>query len=243
MNKIYVVGIGPGGCDQMTGIAMEAMKKSDAIIGYTVYVDLVKDTFPDKEFLTTPMKKEVDRCVLAFEEAMKGKVVSMICSGDAGVYGMAGLMYEVGENYPDVELNIIPGVTAATGGAAVLGAPLIHDFCLISLSDLLTPWEKIEARLLAAAQADFVVCLYNPSSRKRKDYLQKACDLMMKYKSPDTVCGTVAQIAREGETAQVMTLRELRDTEVDMFTTVFVGNSQTKNIDGKMVTPRGYKNV
>ena len=243
MNKIYVVGIGPGGCDQMTGIAMEALKKSDAIIGYTVYVDLVKDTFPDKEFLTTPMKKEVDRCVLAFEEAMKGKVVSMICSGDAGVYGMAGLMYEVGENYPDVELNIIPGVTAATGGAAVLGAPLIHDFCLISLSDLLTPWEKIEARLLAAAQADFVVCLYNPSSRKRKDYLQKACYLMMKYKSPDTVCGTVAQIAREGETAQVMTLRELRDTEVDMFTTVFVGNSQTKNIDGKMVTPRGYKNV
>lgn len=243
MNKIYVVGIGPGGCDQMTGIAMETLKKSDAIIGYTVYVDLVKDTFPDKEFLTTPMKKEVDRCVLAFEEAMKGKVVSMICSGDAGVYGMAGLMYEVGENYPDVELNIIPGVTAATGGAAVLGAPLIHDFCLISLSDLLTPWEKIEARLLAAAQADFVVCLYNPSSRKRKDYLQKACDLMMKYKSPDTVCGTVAQIAREGETAQVMTLRELRDTEVDMFTTVFVGNSQTKNIDGKMVTPRGYKNV
>lgn len=144
---------------------------------------------------------------------------------------------------PDVELTIIPGVTAATGGAAVLGAPLIHDFCLISLSDLLTPWEKIEARLLAAAQADFVVCLYNPSSRKRKDYLQKACDLMMKYKSPDTVCGTVAQIARDGETAQVMTLKELRDTEVDMFTTVFVGNSQTKNVNGKMVTPRGYKNV
>ena len=149
----------------------------------------------------------------------------------------------VKRNYPDVELTIIPGVTAATGGAAVLGAPLIHDFCLISLSDLLTPWEKIEARLLAAAQADFVVCLYNPSSRKRKDYLQKACDLMMKYKSPDTVCGTVAQIARDGETAQVMTLKELRDTEVDMFTTVFVGNSQTKNVNGKMVTPRGYKNV
>ena len=227
----------------MTGIAMQALKNSDTIIGYTVYVDLVKDTFPDKEFLTTPMKKEVDRCVLAFEEAMKGKSVSMICSGDAGVYGMAGLMYEVGTKYPEVKLEIVPGVTAALGGAAVLGAPLIHDFCLISLSALLTPWEKIEARLLAAAQADFVVCLYNPSSRKRKDYLQKACDLMMKYKSPDTVCGTVAQIAREGETAQVMTLRELRDTEVDMFTTVFVGNSQTKNIDGKMVTPRGYKNV
>lgn len=243
LNKLYVVGIGPGAYEKMTIEAAEALKNSDVIIGYTVYVDLVKDHFPGKEFLTTPMKKEVERCVMAFEEAVKGKTVSMICSGDAGVYGMAGLMYEVGVGYPSVELTIIPGVTAATGGAAVLGAPLIHDFCLISLSDLLTPWEKIETRLLDAAHGDFVVCLYNPSSKKRHDYLMKACDLMMKYKSPDTVCGTVAQIAREGETAQVMTLRELRDTEVDMFTTVFVGNSQTKNIDGKMVTPRGYKNV
>ena len=180
---------------------------------------------------------------MAFEEAMKGKVVSMICSGDAGVYGMAGLMYEVGVNYPQVELEIIPGVTAATGGAAVLGAPLIHDFCLISLSDLLTPWEKIQARLLAAAQADFVVCLYNPSSKKRHDYLQKACDLMLQYKSEDTVCGIVSYIGRDGETQKVMSLKELRDTQVDMFTTVWVGNSQTKEINGKMVTPRGYKNV
>ena len=243
MSTIFVVGIGPGAYEKMTIEAADALRNCDVIIGYTVYVDLVKEHFAGKEFLTTPMRKEVERCRLAFETAAEGKQVAMICSGDAGVYGMAGLMYEVGENYPDVELTIIPGVTAATGGAAVLGAPLIHDFCLISLSDLLTPWEKIEARLLAAAQADFVVCLYNPSSRKRKDYLQKACDLMMKYKSPDTVCGTVAQIARDGETAQVMTLKELRDTEVDMFTTVFVGNSQTKNVNGKMVTPRGYKNV
>ena len=242
MSKIYVIGIGPGAYDQMTGKAIRAMNESDAIIGYTVYVDLVKEYFPGKEFMTTPMKKEVDRCVLAFEEAKKGKTVSMICSGDAGVYGMAGLMYEVGVNYPETELEIIPGVTAATGGAAVLGAPLIHDFCLISLSDLLTPWEKIEARLLAAAQADFVVCLYNPSSKKRHDYLQKACDLMMKYKSPDTICGTVSNIAREGEEAHVMTLKELRDTQVDMFTTVFIGNSQTKEINNKMVTPRGYNN-
>ena len=243
MSKIYVIGIGPGAYDQMTGKAIRAMNESDAIIGYTVYVDLVKEYFPGKEFMTTPMKKEVDRCVLAFEEAKKGKIVSMICSGDAGVYGMAGLMYEVGVNYPETELEIIPGVTAATGGAAVLGAPLIHDFCLISLSDLLTPWEKIEARLLAAAQADFVVCLYNPSSKKRHDYLQKACDLMMKYKSPDTICGTVSYIARDGEEALVMTLKELRDTQVDMFTTVFIGNSQTKEINNKMVTPRGYRNV
>lgn len=243
MNKLYVIGIGPGEYEQMTLKAIHAMEKSEIIIGYTVYVDLVKEHFPGKEFLTTPMKKEVDRCVMAFEEAKKGKVVSMICSGDAGVYGMSGLMYEVGVNYPEVELEIIPGVTAATGGAAVLGAPLIHDFCLISLSDLLTPWEKIEARLLAAAEADFVVCLYNPSSRKRSDYLQKACDLMMQYKSPETVCGIVSYIGRDGEHYEVMDLKTLRDTKVDMFTTVWVGNSQTKEINGKMVTPRGYRNV
>lgn len=243
MNKLYVIGIGPGEYEQMTLKAIHAMEKSEVIIGYTVYVDLVKEHFPGKEFLTTPMKKEVDRCVIAFEEAKKGKVVSMICSGDAGVYGMSGLMYEVGVNYPEVELEIIPGVTAATGGAAVLGAPLIHDFCLISLSDLLTPWEKIEARLLAAAEADFVVCLYNPSSRKRSDYLQKACDLMMQYKSPETVCGIVSYIGRDGEHYEVMDLKTLRDTKVDMFTTVWVGNSQTKEINGKMVTPRGYRNV
>lgn len=243
MNKLYVIGIGPGEYEQMTLKAIHAMEKSEVIIGYTVYVDLVKEHFPGKEFLTTPMKKEVDRCVMAFEEAQKGKIVSMICSGDAGVYGMSGLMYEVGVNYPEVELEIIPGVTAATGGAAVLGAPLIHDFCLISLSDLLTPWEKIEARLLAAAEADFVVCLYNPSSRKRSDYLQKACDLMMQYKSPETVCGIVSYIGRDGEHYEVMNLKTLRDTKVDMFTTVWVGNSQTKEINGKMVTPRGYRNV
>lgn len=243
MNKLYVIGIGPGEYEQMTLKAIHAMEKSEVIIGYTVYVDLVKEHFPGKEFLTTPMKKEVDRCVMAFEEAKKGKVVSMICSGDAGVYGMSGLMYEVGVNYPEVELEIIPGVTAATGGAAVLGAPLIHDFCLISLSDLLTPWEKIEARLLAAAEADFVVCLYNPSSRKRSDYLQKACDLMMQYKSLETVCGIVSYIGRDGEHYEVMDLKTLRDTKVDMFTTVWVGNSQTKEINGKMVTPRGYRNV
>ena len=243
MKKIYVVGIGPGEYEQMTMRAANALKNCDTIVGYTVYIDLVKEHFADKEFLTTPMKKEVDRCVLAFEEAKKGKTVAMICSGDAGVYGMSGLMYEVGVNYPDIEVEVIPGVTAATGGAAVLGAPLIHDFCLISLSDLLTPWEKIEKRLLMASEADFVICLYNPSSKKRHDYLQKACDLMMQYKSPDTVCGIVLNIGREGEERKVMTLKELRDTKVDMFTTVFIGNSQTKELNGNMVTPRGYKNV
>ncbi len=241
MNKIYVVGIGPGEYEQMTIKAANILKSCDVIVGYTVYVDLVKEHFSDKEFLTTPMRKETQRCELAFEEARKGKTVAMICSGDAGVYGMAGLMLEIGVNYPEISVEVIPGVTAATGGAAVLGAPLIHDFALISLSDLLTPWEKIEKRLLAASEADFVVCLYNPSSKKRHDYLKRACDLMLRYKRPETVCGTVRSIGREGQEMEVLTLAELAEKEVDMFTTVFIGNSQTKNIDGKMVTPRGYR--
>lgn len=241
--KIYVVGIGAGSADGMTFEARNVLEKADVIVGYTVYAELVKKLFPEKEYFVSAMKQEAERCRKAVKMAADGRNVAVVCSGDAGVYGMAGLMYEVGVNYPETELEIIPGVTAATGGAAVLGAPLIHDFCLISLSDLLTPWEKIEARLLAAAQADFVVCLYNPSSKKRHDYLQKACDLMMKYKSPDTICGTVSNIARDGEEAHVMTLKELRDTQVDMFTTVFIGNSQTKEINNKMVTPRGYRNV
>ena len=177
-NKIYVVGIGPGAYEQMTMRAAEALRRCDVIVGYTVYVELVKEHFANKRFLTTPMKKEIERCRLAFEEANKGYTVAMICSGDAGVYGMSGLMLEIGQEYPHVEVEVIPGVTAANGGAAVLGAPLIHDFAVISLSDLLTPWEKIEKRLLCASEADFVICLYNPSSKKRYDYLQKACDLM-----------------------------------------------------------------
>ncbi len=243
MNKIYVVGIGPGAYEKMTIEAARVLEKCQVIIGYTVYIDLVKEHFADKKFMSTPMKKEKERCILAFEEASKGQEVAMICSGDAGIYGMAGLMFELSQNYPDTEINVIAGVTAATGGAAVLGAPLIHDFCLISLSDLLTPWELIEKRLRDAAHGDFVVCLYNPSSIKRRDYLQKACDIMMEFKSPATVCATVANIGRDGEQMKLMSLKELRDAEVDMFTTVFVGNSQTRELNGKMVTPRGYRNV
>ena len=220
MNRVYVVGIGPGAGKQMTEEAREVLNACDTIIGYTVYVDLVKEQFPEKEFLTTPMKQEVKRCKMAFEEAMKGKKVAMICSGDAGVYGMAGLMYEVGVEFP-----------------------LIHDFAVISLSDLLTPWEKIEKRVRAAAMADFVICLYNPSSRKRHDYLEKACNMMLEYKAEDTICGIVRQIGRDGQESRILTLKELKDTEVDMFTTVFIGNEQTQEMDGHMVTPRGYRDV
>ncbi len=241
MGKVAVVGIGPGSYEEMTIRAAEALKSCDTIVGYTVYVDLVRDHFPGKEFLTTPMTKEVDRCELAFAQAAEGKTVAMICSGDVGVYGMSGLMLEIGERYPEIPVEVIPGVTAAVGGASVLGAPLIHDFAVISLSDLLTPWEKIEKRLSVAAEADFVICLYNPSSRKRRDYLQKACDLVLAHRPGETVCGLVRNIGREGEEHQVLSLTELRDTQVDMFTTVFIGNSQTKEVGGHMITPRGYR--
>lgn len=241
MNKIYVVGIGPGEYENMTIQAARVLESCEVIVGYTVYVDLVREHFPGKEFLTTPMRRETERCRLAFEQAAAGKTTAMICSGDAGVYGMSGLMLEIGQEYPQVETEMICGVTAAISGAGVLGAPLIHDFAVISLSDLLTPWEKIEKRLLMAAEADFVICLYNPASKKRYDYLQKACDLMLQYKAADTVCGMVSRIGREGQRKTICTLRELREARADMFTTVFVGNSQTRVVDGHMVTPRGYR--
>lgn len=233
--------MGPGAYEQMTIKAVRVLESCDVIVGYTVYVDLLKEYFPEKTYLTTPMKQEIKRCEMAFEEAQTGKSVAMVCSGDAGIYGMAGLIYEIGEAYPDVEIEIIPGVTAAMGGGAVLGAPLGHDLAIISLSDLLTSWELIEKRLLKAAEADLVICLYNPSSRKRSDYLKKACELMLTYKSAETVCGVVKNIAREGEEMHLYTLGDLKDVAVDMFSTVFIGNSQTKVLRGKMITPRGYR--
>lgn len=241
MSTVYVVGLGPGAEEQMTVRAQKVLEHCPVLIGYNVYIDLVKEQFPDKIFLSTPMRKEPERCRMAFEEAEKGQDVAMICSGDAGVYGMAGLIFEIGKEYPSIQIEVVPGITAASGGAAVLGAPLMHDFAVISLSDLLTPWELIEERLLCAAKADFVICLYNPSSRKRSTYLAKACEIMLEYKAEDTVCGIVKNIAREGETMQTLTLKELKETTVDMFSTVFIGNKQTKVIREKMVTPRGYR--
>lgn len=243
MGKIYVTGLGPGAADQMTQKARKVLEHCPVIVGYTVYIDLIREDYPDKRYLSTPMRKETERCRMAFEEAEKGNDVAMVCSGDAGIYGMAGLILEIGKDYPKTEVEIVPGITAASGGAAVLGAPLMHDFAVISLSDLLTPWETIEQRLRAAAEADFVICLYNPASRKRADYLARACGIILQYRSPDTVCGTVRNIGREGEAYSVLSLEELRETKADMFTTVFVGNSNTKELNGRMVTPRGYKDV
>lgn len=243
MSRIYVTGLGPGAADQMTIRAKKVLEKCPVIIGYTVYIDLIREEFPDKIFLSTPMRKEADRCRMAFAEAQKGQDVAMVCSGDAGIYGMAGLICEIGKDYPDVGIEVVPGITAASGGAAVLGAPLMHDFAVISLSDLLTPWEKIEKRIRAAAEADFVICIYNPSSKKRADYLQKACGMILEYRKPETVCGIVQNIGRDGESCEILSLERLRDTQADMFTTVFIGNSNTMELNGRMVTPRGYKDV
>ncbi len=239
--KLYAVGIGPGNNNMMTPQASEALANSDVICGYGVYIDLIKDAYPDKKLMSTPMKKEADRCRLAIEETLKGQTVSMVCSGDPGVYGMASLMFEIAQQYDPIEISVIPGITAACSGAAVLGAPLIHDFCVISLSDLLTPWETIEKRLACAADGDFSICLYNPSSIKRHDYLRRACEIILQYRADDNAAGIVQNIGRDGESAKVMTLQELKDEQVDMFTTVFIGNSKTKLMNGKMITPRGYK--
>jgi len=238
--KVTVVGLGPGGGRDLTGRARAALEECELLVGYTAYIDLVKGEFPEKETLATGMRREVDRCRAAVEAAVSGRKVAVVCSGDPGVYGMAGLIYEVAQEYPPVEIEVIPGITAACGGAAVLGAPLTHDFAVISLSDLLTPWEKIEARLEGAAAADFVICLYNPASHSRPDHLKRACGVLLRHKSPDTVCGMVRSIGREGEQAALLTLGQLAEAPVDMFTTVFVGSSQTRNLKGKMVTPRGY---
>ena len=241
MGKCVVVGIGPGKYTGMTVEADEAIKAADVIVGYKKYIELVMPHYSDKEFFDNGMRQETERCREALRLASEGRNVAVVCSGDSCVYGMAGLIYELSPEYENVEISVVPGVTAALSGGAVLGAALGHDFAVISLSDLLTPWELIEKRLDACASADMCMALYNPSSHKRADYLQKACDILLRHKSPETVCGTVNNIGREGECAEVMTLAQLRDTKVDMFTTVFIGNAATKIIDGKMVTPRGYR--
>ncbi len=241
MSKVYVIGLGPGELGQATGRAMETLSECQVLIGYTLYIQLIQERFAHKKLLATPMKQEVARCRMAIEEALKGQTVGMVCSGDAGVYGMAGLVHEIAQDYDPIEIEVVPGITAACSGAAVLGAPLTHDFAVISLSDLLTPWSLIEKRLTCAAMADFVICLYNPSSKRRQDYLQKACDLILEHKDENTVCGIAKNIGREGEAGQILSLSELRTAQVDMFSTVYVGNSTTREIRGKMVTSRGYR--
>jgi len=239
---LYIVGIGAGSRDGMTIAAEKAILSSELIVGYTKYVELLSRHFPEKNYVSTGMTQERERVEFALKEAAD-KTVSLVCSGDPQLYGMAGLAYELSVSYPDVEIEVVSGVTAAFSGGAVLGSPLTHDFAVISLSDLLTPMEKIQKRLECAAECDLTIVLYNPSSKSRADYLKKACDIVMKHRSGDTVCGYVRNIGRDGEESRILTLAELRETAVDMFTTVYIGSWETKVIGGKMVTPRGYRNV
>ena len=237
--KLYVAGIGPGGADQITPRALRAIESSEVIVGYGVYADLIRPLFPDKEYVTTAMRREEERCRVAVERARGGDSVCVICSGDAGVYGMAGLVLTLAEG-SGIDVEVVPGMTAACTGAALLGAPLTHDFAVISLSDLLTPWELIEKRLHCAAEADFSICLYNPMSHRRTEHLRRACEIILEYRAAGTPAGLAHSIGREGECAEIMTLGELKDAAADMFTTVFIGNSRTRVIGGRMVTPRGY---
>ena len=243
MGKLSVVGIGPGDYDNMTVRADRALMRSQVIVGYSVYVDLVKDRYPDKEYRTTAMTQEADRCRLALDLAREGREVAMVCSGDSGIYGMAALIYELRGDAEEPEVEVIPGLTAACSGAALLGAPLTHDFAVISLSDRLTPWEKITARLRGAAQADLSIVLYNPASRGRPDHLRRACEILLETLPADRPCGIARMIGRPGEEGRVLTLGELRDAAVDMFCTVSIGNAQTRALGGKLITPRGYRDV
>ena len=241
MGKLYIVGIGPGSPEQMTAAARSALEQADLICGYTLYIGQIRPLYPEKEYYATGMTGEVARCRECLRQAAERPCVALVCSGDAGVYGMAGLVLELAEGMPDVDIEVVPGVTAALSGAALLGAPLGHDFCVISLSDRLTDWSLIERRLRCAAEGDFALCLYNPSSHQRTDTLQRACDVLLEQKSPRTVCGIARNIGREDQSIRILSLGQLRDTQTDMFSTVFVGSSATRRIGETIVTPRGYR--
>ena len=243
MGKVIVVGIGPGSYEDMTIRADRALQSCDAIVGYGVYVDLVKERYPDKAFYETPMTQEAKRCALALELARAGKTAAMVCSGDSGIYGMAALVYELRGESEEPEIEVVPGLTAACSAAALLGAPLTHDFAVISLSDRLTPWETIEKRLDCAAAADLTIALYNPASHGRPDHVKRACDILLRRLPEDRLCGIVRNIGRDGQSRRILTLAELREAEVDMFCTVFIGNSAAKTVAGQLITPRGYRNV
>ncbi len=243
MSKLYAVGFGPGGYEHMTVKAIEAIKEADIVTGYTTYVDMIREYFPQKEYIATPMKREIDRCKMAVSLAKEGKNVAMVSSGDSGIYGMVGIMMEVANEMgtDTIEIITVPGVTAASAAASVLGAPLMHDFAVISLSNLMTPLDLIMKRVECAAMGDMIVCLYNPKSKKRTDFVEQAANILMKYRSADTPVGIVRHAGRKEESSFLTTLKEVKDAPIDMFSIVIVGNSNTYIKNGKMITPRGYQ--
>lgn len=237
MGKLYVIGIGPGGLDEMTLRAVKAIEESDIIVGYTKYIEMVKDLIKDKEIFKTGMRGEEERCREALEVS-KDKKVALISTGDSGIYGMAGLILEMRK---DENVEIIPGITASSAAGSVLGAPLMHDNCNISLSDLMTPYEDIKKRVRLAAEGDFVISLYNPKSKGRPHYLRECVDIIKEFRGEETPIAVVRNALREGESKEIFTLKDFNDEVVDMFSIVIIGNSKSYIKDGYFITPRGYK--
>lgn len=243
LHPIKVVGIGPGGIDHLTLKAKDALEAAEAIVGYTRYVALVKPLVEGKELFSTGMTHEVERCKKAIELARQGKRVVVVSSGDSGIYGMAGLILELLGEDEKKAVEVVPGVPAFVAASAILGAPLMHDFASISLSDLMTDWAIIEARCEAAAKADFVIALYNPKSSKRTEGLGRALEVIGRYRPGSTPVGIVRNATREDEEAIVTTLKDAVafDDKIDMLTILIIGNSSSFAVGGRIITPRGYR--
>lgn len=239
-----MVGLGPGNLEQMSYRAYQAINDADVIIGYKTYVQLITKLIDRQEVISSGMTREVERCELALKQAEQGRKVCLISSGDPGVYGMAGIMFEVikaNNSLEKIGLEVVPGITAANAAAASLGAPLMHDYVVISLSDLLTPWETILKRVEMAAKGDFVIVLYNPKSKGRVKHIEFVQEVLLQFKSPDTPVGIVTNAKREGESISISTLKNFTREEINMFSVVIIGNSQTSTWEGLMITPRGYR--
>ena len=243
MSKVFVVGIGPGGLDEMTPRARRAIESVEVVAGYNTYIKLIENIISDKKIIGRAMMQEVERCQLAIAEALSGRDVAVVSSGDAGVYGMAGLVLEMILDLPKNKrphFEIIAGVSAVNAAAAILGAPLMNDFAIISLSDLMTPWELIKRRVSSAAAGDFVIALYNPKSKRRVQQLAEVQNILLEFRKKNTPVGIVTNAGRSGETKVISTLENFIQEEVNMFSLVIIGNSQTFVKEGFMITPRGY---
>ena len=236
MGKLYVIGIGPGGLDHMTLRAKEAIDECNIVVGYNKYIDMIKPLVENKELFSTGMRGEEARCKKALELS-KDNTVALISTGDSGIYGMAGLILQM-QNHEEVE--VIPGVTASSAAGSVIGAPLMHDNCNISLSDLMTPYNLIKKRVRNAADADMIISLYNPRSKGRPYYLREAIEIIKEYRSLDTPVAVVRHALRDGQEYRMFTLENFDEEVVDMFSIVIVGNSQSFIKNGKFITPRGY---
>lgn len=239
--KLYVVGLGPSAGRDMTLYAKEILDQAECIVGYKNYVNLIEVDYLNKELIKSDADKSVERCHVAIQKAIEGVVTALVCAGDSGVFGMASLVYHVAKEYPTVEIEVIPGVTSAIGGGALLGTPIGDDFCVLSLCDQINTWEVIERRLMAAVEGGFVICLYDNTP----EMVRKACRILLWKRAPEIVCGYVKNAGHWGQKMEILSLEDLfsRSTEIDEFTTIYIGNTQTEVVNGKMHTPRGSSDV